>query len=276
MIRSVPVSSPYESSLRLGVRRARQCLAEVRSEHDAHLSALFRRDVAALRFGRHDRLDDLLEWLGVPCHEPLKVEAPGARLLVIGGAAADKRPSLEAAQAFLAEGRTIVTSAENADLAAELAPALAPSSTSSWTEAPEARSWSTPEASGWSRPEKPSWSAASESAPATVEAPKLAWALGDLSPAWVTCEQSFGGDAWVSRGDSVVAASAIVGEGRVFHLGGALLSWSPPPAGEQVPAETLGIDDPEHDGGAVDEHAFRVGVTAGALLLESVLAATRA
>ena len=266
MIRSVPVSSPYESSLRLGVRRARQCLAEVRSEHDAHLSALFRRDVAALRFGRHDRLDDLLEWLGVPCHEPLRVEAPGARLLVIGGAAADKRPSLEAAKAFLVEGRTIVTSAENADLAAELAPALAPSSTSSWTKAPEARSWSTPE--------KSSWSAAS--APAAVEAPKLAWALADLAPAWVPCEQSFGGDPWVSCGDAVLAASTSVEEGRVVHLGGALLSWSPPPAGDQVPAETLGIDDPEHDGGAVDEHAFRVGMTAGALLLECVLAATGA
>lgn len=62
----------------------------------------FRRDVAALRFGRHDRLADVLEWLGVEAHEPERVSAPGARVFVLGCVANDKRPSVEEARGFLA------------------------------------------------------------------------------------------------------------------------------------------------------------------------------
>lgn len=235
---------------------------------------LFPRDVSALRFGRHDRLDELLEWLDVPRHEPLRADAPGGRIFVVGGVAADKRPSVEAARVFVTEGRTLLTSADNVDLAVELAPELAPAkATASWTEAPEAKSWSKPQ-TGWSRPEPSSWSNAG-SPPDPITAPRLQWALGDLEPAWAETGDSFGGDGWVRQGDRALAASVAVGDGRLVHFGGALLSWSTPPAGEMKSPAELGIEESEHDGSPVDERALRVGVTAGALLLELVLAATR-
>ncbi len=182
---------------------------------------------------------------------------------------------MEAARVFVAEGRTLLTSAANAELAVALAPALAPeAAAASWTEKPAAKSWSKPDTGG-PRPEPSSWSNTATVASDRITAPRLAWALADLEPAWIPTDETFGGDGWVMRGERALAASALVGEGRVVHFGGALLSWSPPPPGELQSAAELGFDDPAHDGSPVDEHAFRAGLTAGALLLELVLIATR-
>ncbi len=226
--------------------------------------------MAALRFARHDRLDDVLEWLGVEAHEPLRVGAPGARVFVLGGAADDKRPSVDEARRYVAEGHTLITSAECATFAAEVAPALRPEKkTAGWSTPERAGGWAKAE-TGWSKPAHPAADVVDE----RVEAPTLRWATGELEPAWVDCEHTFGGEPWVTRGGAAVVASVAVGEGRVVHLGGALLSWSPPEPSEAAEPATLGIDDPDHDGSPVDERAYRIGLTAGALLLEQILAGT--
>lgn len=251
----------YESGLRLGARQARRRLAAERPADDERLRELFRRDVAALRFGSDDRLANVLEWLAIEYHEPMQVGVPGARVFVLGGVRDDKRPSMEEARRFVEEGHTLITSAGSVDFAAEIAPALAP--------AKRNEGWSKPASGdGWSKAEP---SAPASAGPAAVAAPRLTWATGALEPAWVDCEHTFGGEPWVTRGGKAIVASVGLGAGQLVHLGGALLSWSTPAKSEAVDPAALGLDDPDHDGSPVDERAYRIGLTAGALLLELVL-----